>query len=108
MSPALQVTLSGGLSFGLPLVLALHELIALRRRHGPPGDGSGKPPEPGPKPAPSGIGNLPICPHSYGAMARARPARSACVAGTCQGTGVTTPRAADLLVKMLGGGIPLR
>jgi hypothetical protein len=61
MSPALQVTLSGGLSFGLPLVLALHELIALRRRHGPPGDGSGKPPEPGPKPAPSGIGNLPIC-----------------------------------------------
>jgi hypothetical protein len=61
MSPALQVTLSGGLSFGLPLVVALHELLALRRRPGGPGDGPGRPPTPEPKPGPGGIGTLPIC-----------------------------------------------
>ena len=32
VSPVLQVTLSGGLSFGIPLVLAVREVMAMRRR----------------------------------------------------------------------------
>lgn len=54
MSPDIQVLLSGALTFGAPLALAIHELIALRR---PPRGGEGRrPPELAPKPKP-----LPDC-----------------------------------------------
>ncbi|MBV9654112.1 MAG: hypothetical protein JOZ42_06070 [Acetobacteraceae bacterium] len=46
MRPALQIFLSGCLTFGVPLLLALRELHALRRHGGDGGWG------PDPKPAP--------------------------------------------------------
>lgn len=52
MSPEVQVLLSGALTFGAPLAIAIHELLALRRK--PPGGHGGLPPEPPPpqKPLP--------------------------------------------------------
>ncbi len=52
MSPEVQVFLSGALTFGAPLAIAIHELLALRRP--PPGGSGGLPPEPPPpqKPLP--------------------------------------------------------
>lgn len=52
MDPELQVALSGGLTFGMPLILALRELVVLRR---PPG---GSPPGPAPDHEPK---PLPAC-----------------------------------------------
>lgn len=52
LSPALFVILSGCLTFGVPLLLALRELHLLRRR---PNDGGYRPdpaPEPAPRPLP--------------------------------------------------------
>ncbi len=51
MRPELQIFLSGCLTFGVPLVLALRELVLLRRHDGDdwPRD---RPPEDGPKPLP--------------------------------------------------------
>ena len=53
MTPTTHVLLSGALTFGVPLVLAVGQLIALRRR---PGDGWKRdpriPPPPPPKPLP--------------------------------------------------------
>ncbi len=51
MRPELQIFLSGCLTFGVPLVLALRELVLLRRYDGDdwPRD---RPPEDGPKPLP--------------------------------------------------------
>lgn len=49
MTPGTHVFLSGLLTFGVPLALAVYELIALRR----PGDGPGRPdapPDPEPPP----------------------------------------------------------
>lgn len=53
MSPSTQVLLSGALTYGVPLVLAIRELIALRRWKDQPGgpDGSA---ERGPPPLPAG------------------------------------------------------
>ena len=54
MSSTTFVLLSGALTFGAPLVIAIHELVALRRR--PSGDGPGghrvDPLPPPPKPLP--------------------------------------------------------
>lgn len=65
MSPSTQVLLSGALTFGVPLALAIRELIALRRWTGRPGgpDGSADPPLPPPAPpgnAPA-VKPLPAC-----------------------------------------------
>lgn len=64
MSPGTQVFLSGMLTFGVPLLLAVRELIALRRSTDGPGGGDGSA-EPGPPPAPRGTGPavkpLPAC-----------------------------------------------
>ena len=62
MSPALQVILSGCLSFGIPLLIALYELRNLRRYRG--GDRGGwRRPAPVRPPVPSGGGDtaLPAC-----------------------------------------------
>ena len=48
MSPEVQVLLSGALTFGAPLAIAIHELLALRRP--PRGGPGGLPPEPPPPP----------------------------------------------------------
>ncbi len=64
MNPATQIMLSGALTFGVPLALAVRDLVTLRRN--PPGGGwSPEPPEPA-RPAPSGGGMptdraLPAC-----------------------------------------------
>ena len=59
MSPAAQITCSFGLTFGVPAVLALRELLVLRRRGG---GGWLREPEPAPvvPPAPPGQ-SLPDC-----------------------------------------------
>ena len=61
MAPATQVLFTGALTFGVPLALALHELIALRRRPsgGPPD--SPPPPPPTPLPPESFTRPLPAC-----------------------------------------------
>ena len=53
MSPATQVILSGLLTFGVPLLFAVRELIALRRWRDGPG-GWERPTEPTPLPGPPG------------------------------------------------------
>jgi hypothetical protein len=63
MSPGIQIILSGTLTFGVPLGLAVRDLIALRRPSG--GDWRPEPPEPMPVP-PTGGGSpaqraLPAC-----------------------------------------------
>ncbi len=56
------VLLSGALTVGVPLVLAVRELIELRRRGDTGWDGDGPPPFPPPPPAPStGDKPLPEC-----------------------------------------------
>jgi len=56
MAPALQITLSFGLTFGVPALLALRELWMLRRDDGPPDwiwrPEDMRPPDPRPAPAP--------------------------------------------------------
>ena len=61
MSPAMQVALSGGLSFGIPLVLAVREVIAMRRRPRGSGGGPGPQPTPPPRPISGGDRSLPVC-----------------------------------------------
>ena len=65
MSPATQVILSGLLTFGIPILFAIRELIALRRWKGEPGAGPDGSAEPKPPPlAPSGgltVKPLPAC-----------------------------------------------
>lgn len=58
MSPELQVLLSGGLTFGVPLILALYELRSLRRR----GGGGWRPdaPPPAPPEPPRGGSDRPL------------------------------------------------
>lgn len=58
MSPSTFVLLSGALTFGVPLALALRELRELRR---PPGGGWTPPRQPDPQPAPPKPRPLPDC-----------------------------------------------
>lgn len=61
MNTGLQIVLSGALTFGIPLVIAVHEFFVLRR---PQGDGWGgdDPKPPTPKPYPNLTPNkLPAC-----------------------------------------------
>jgi hypothetical protein len=61
MSPETQILLSGALTFGVPLVLAVRELIVLRR---PPRGGwrpEPTPPAPTPPLSPAGQKPLPDC-----------------------------------------------
>jgi hypothetical protein len=63
MTPAAQILLSGALTFGVPLVLAVRDLMALRRG---PGGGSWPPHPQSPPPQPSSGGpamrrELPSC-----------------------------------------------
>ena len=67
VNPAVQVVLSGGLSFGIPLLIAMYELRSLRRYRG--GGGGWLRPAPDPQPRPNhdgghSLGNprpLPAC-----------------------------------------------
>jgi hypothetical protein len=63
MSPAIQVVLSGVLTFGIPLVLALRE-VSIIRKNGPPPQGGTEPRRPVP-PRPRGgepdLKPLPAC-----------------------------------------------
>ena len=52
MTPAEQVVLSGALTFGVPLLLAIRELILLRRPRRDGGPPPGDPIPPAPKPLP--------------------------------------------------------
>ena len=54
LNPAVQVVLSGCLSFGIPLLIAIYELRSLRRYR--PGGGGWRRPAPAPQPRP-----LPPC-----------------------------------------------
>jgi len=57
MSPDLQITLSFALTFGVPAVLAVRELLLLKRDDGPP-DWIWRPEDmrpPDPKPAPAKV-----------------------------------------------------
>ena len=57
MTPGTQIILSGTLTFGVPLALAVRDLLSTRRAQG--GSWDPEPPKPTP-PAPSGGGNQ-IC-----------------------------------------------
>ena len=59
MSPEAQVLLSGTLTFGVPLGLALRELVALRRGTGGSSKPDRKPDAPRP-PAPQPVGTRPL------------------------------------------------
>ena len=61
MQSAIQVAVSGGLSLGVPLLVALHEWRAIRRNRGGNDDGRRRPPEPLPTPPRGGNGALPTC-----------------------------------------------
>ena len=52
MSPGLFIILSGTLTFGVPLALALHQLVALRRGGGGGWRPGRRPEPPQPKPLP--------------------------------------------------------
>ncbi len=54
MTPGTQIILSGTLTFGVPLALAVRDLLSTRRAQG--GSWDPEPPKPTP-PAPSGGGN---------------------------------------------------
>jgi hypothetical protein len=56
MAPGTQILLSGALTFGAPLVLAVMELVNARRHRG---GGGFRPPEPEPTPPPPK--SLPDC-----------------------------------------------
>ena len=61
MNPAMQALLSGGLSFGAVLLIAISELRALRKYRGRDDDGPRRSPAPPPKPSPGGSRVLPAC-----------------------------------------------
>jgi len=50
MAPGVQIVLSGTLTFGVPLLCAVRELIVLRRRPGGGGGDFRRHPEPPPRP----------------------------------------------------------
>ena len=58
MSPATQIILSGTLTFGVPLALAVRDLIATRRSSGGGGGWGGEPPGPVTPAPPSGGDSL--------------------------------------------------
>ena len=63
MSPGVQALLSGTLTLGVPLLLAIRELIVLNRDRGGPGnrgDGKDKHPDPSPDDEPA-LPPLPPC-----------------------------------------------
>ncbi len=59
MTPGVQVVLSGTLTFGVPVLWAVRELIMLRRPRNDPRDGPDRPPSP-PRLAPDAPA-LPAC-----------------------------------------------
>ena len=61
MSPAVQVVLSGCLSFGIPLLIAVYELRSLRRYRGGGGGWRRPAPPPPPRPMQGGTRPLPAC-----------------------------------------------
>jgi hypothetical protein len=65
MAPAVQVVLSGALTFGVPLLFALHELVTLGRRNPGPDDRDHRPAPLPPTPLPDGTAppqrKLPDC-----------------------------------------------
>jgi hypothetical protein len=61
LNPAVQVVLSGTLSFGVPLVIALWELRSLRRHRRGGGNWPRPAPEPTPRPSLGGLKPLPPC-----------------------------------------------
>lgn len=60
MSPETQILLSGALTFGVPLALAVRELVLLRRHRGTGGAGPARTPA-APPPAPRPAATLPDC-----------------------------------------------
>ncbi len=56
MAPGIQIVLSGALTFGIPLLFAVNELRALRRRWNGPDDRNG---QPDPEPPPFRPGDVP-------------------------------------------------
>ena len=82
MSPGTQIILSGTLTFGVPLALAVRDLIALRRP--PSGGWRPEPADPTPPP-PSGGGG------------QARPALPACLLVAAQGARANTTRELELV-----------
>lgn len=61
LSSETHILLSGALTFGVPLILALRELLLLRRSPRGGWRPEPTPPSPGPAPAPSGAKPLPDC-----------------------------------------------
>lgn len=60
MSPGVQVLLSGALTFGIPLVLAIREILITRSGDEPGSGGPGQPPPEPPKPISLGPGGKPL------------------------------------------------
>ena len=61
MDGTAYVVLSGALTFGVPLALAVRELIELKRRDGGGWEGDGPPPSKPPPPPRTGQKPLPEC-----------------------------------------------
>ncbi len=60
MQPALQIVLSGSLTFGVPIVLAIRELLVAGRDGGSAPDGNAPRPTGVPPVAPGGLGHRPL------------------------------------------------
>ncbi len=73
MSPDVQILLSGALTFGVPLVLAVRELVVLGRKDAGPRPPEGHPRHPDPSPAPEDDSSLPPLPASFAHLTRLDP-----------------------------------
>ncbi len=82
MTPGTQIILSGTLTFGVPLALAVRDLIALRRPSG--GSWRPEPPEP-------------IAPPPSGGGGSARPALPQCLIDAARGDPGRTVRMPELV-----------
>ncbi len=73
MSPDVQILLSGALTFGVPLALAVRELVVLGRKDAGPRPPDGDARRPDPAPAPDDDASLPPLPASFAHLTRLDP-----------------------------------
>jgi hypothetical protein len=74
MSPDVQILLSGALTFGVPLALAIRELLVLDRGAGGRGGRDDDARGPDPAPSPDDDASLPPLPASFARLTQIDPA----------------------------------
>jgi hypothetical protein len=73
MSPDVQILLSGALTFGVPLLLAVRELVVLDRKNAGPRPPDGDARRPDPAPSLDDNASLPPLPASFAHLTRIDP-----------------------------------